>query len=787
MNDFKWVGKPIARVDARGKVTGEQRYMGDLKPAGLAYGRVLRSKHPHAAIRAVDTSRAERAPGVIRVLTWRDVGGLNGYGIAVPDQPVLCRDKVRYMGDAVALVIAESPEEADRALDLVEVDYEPLPLVDDPEAAMEPDSPRVHDSGNVHMRTHVENGDVEQGFAQSDVIVEGTYRLPRQMHAFMEPEQGVGVPGPDGEVTVYCGGQHPYRDQMQISRALGIKPSKIRVVASPTGGAFGGKDEVTLQILLAMGALATHRPVKIVLSREESTVAGWKRHPMTICMKTGARRDGTLIAHKVRLVSDTGAYASLGGPVTNLALEGCTGVYRIPNIVMDGYCVYTNNGVAGAFRGFGQLQANFAIENQMDRLADALGIDPVQIRLKNALNPGDPNPLGHNMVESVGAIPTIEAAAKCDIWVNRDEYCRESSAPWRRRGVGLATEMQGTGLGVGLPDYGAAIIKLQGDGTWTLGLSCPEIGQGNSTTYAQMAAEVLEVQVEDVQVFVGDTGLGPDSGSCTASRSVYTGGNAIYRAGAAMRDKLREEAAGIWGCDPEEVVYADGVCRRADGSAGITVREIGARAAAEGREITADGAFIWPVSKVQIPGAVGLPHIINTYITHVALVEVDEMTGEASLLRAFAAIDCGRVINPQGLRGQSEGGMVMGMGYALMEDTIIEGGKTMTPNFSTYIIPTSMDAPDMDTIACEVLEPSGPYGAKGVGEAVMVPIAPAITLAIKNAVGARISHVPATGERVFRGMRCAGDDGGGNDHDCCRCDCRLGQGAEKDAGEGATA
>ena len=753
MQDFKWVGRPVMRVDARGKVTGGQKYMGDLKFPGMAYGRVLRSRYPHANIKSIDTARAESAPGVVKVLTWRDVTGLNGYGIAIPDQPVLCRDKVRYMGDAVALVIAESAEEAEQALALVNVEYEVLPVVDDPEAAMLPDSPKVHESGNVHMQTHVENGDVEQGFAASDVIVEGTYRLPRQMHAFMEPEQGVGVPGPGGEVTVYCGAQHPYRDQMQISRALGIKPSRIRVVTSPTGGAFGGKDEITLQILLAMGALAAHRPVQIVLSREESTVAGWKRHPMTIYMKTGARCDGTLLAHEVRLVSDTGAYASLGGPVTNLALEGCTGVYRIPAIVMDGYCVYTNNGVAGAFRGFGQLQANFAIEHQVDRLASELGIDPVEIRLRNALHPGDPNPLGHTMVESVGAIPTIEAAAQCDIWARREEYCRQSSAPWRKRGVGLATEMQGTGLGVGLPDYGAALIRLLGDGKWTVGLSCPEIGQGNSTTYAQMAAEALEVHVDDVEVFVGDTGLGPDSGSCTASRSVYTGGNAIFRAATDMRDKLRSEAAVVFGCDPEEVVYSEGVCRRADGTAHITSQELAARAASAGREITADGAFIWPVSKMQIPGALGLPHIINTYITHVALVEVDEMTGETTVLGTFAAIDCGRVINPQGLRGQSEGGMVMGMGYALMEDTIIEGGKTLTLNFSTYIIPTSIDAPDMDTVACEVLEPSGPYGAKGVGEAVMVPIAPAIAIGIDRAVGARVTHAPATSERVFHAMR----------------------------------
>ncbi len=350
-DELKWIGRPVPRVDAVGKVTGSLKYMGDLEFPGMLWGRVLRAAHPHALIRSIDTTAAEACPGVVRVLTAADVPGLNGYGIALPDQPVLCRDKVRYMGDAVALVLAESAEEAAAALLKIDVVYETLPLVDDAERAMLPDSPLVHETGNVHLHTHVTNGDVEAGFAAAAVIVDTVYRLPRQMHAFLEPEQGVGVPDADGGVTVFCGAQHPYRDQMQISRALGIKPQRIRVVASPVGGAFGGKDEITLQILLAMGALATGRPVKIVLSREESVVAGWKRHPMTIHMRTGADAEGHLVAQKVRLVADTGAYASLGGPVTNLALEGCTGVYRIPNVELDGYCVYTNNGVAGAFRG----------------------------------------------------------------------------------------------------------------------------------------------------------------------------------------------------------------------------------------------------------------------------------------------------------------------------------------------------------------------------------------------------------------------------------------------------
>lgn len=747
---LRWVGKPVPRVDAVGKVTGATKYMGDLTFPGMLWGRVLRAAHPHALIKSIDTSKAEKVPGVVRVLTHKDVKGLNGYGIAVPDQPVLCHDKVRYMGDAVALVIAETREEAAAALDKIEVVYEPLPVVDDPERAMLPDSPLVHEGGNIHLHTHIERGDVEAGFAASAVIVENTYRLPRQMHAFLEPEQGVGVSDGNGGVTVYCGAQHPYRDQMQISRALGIKPSRIRVVASPVGGAFGGKDEITLQILLAMGALATGRPVKIVLSREESVVAGWKRHPMVIHMCTGAAADGRILAHQVRLVSDTGAYASLGGPVTNLALEGCTGVYRMENILMDGYCVYTNNGVAGAFRGFGQLQANYAMEHQMDLLAEALGMDPVAIRRVNALRGGDVNPLGHTMVENVGALSVLDAAERCDLWARRHELEAEPpSEPWKRRAVGLAVEMQGTGLGVGLPDYGAAKIDLvrgpDGRPRWRVGLSCPEIGQGNSTTYAQMAAEGLECDVGDVEVYVGDTSAGPDSGSCTASRSVYTGGNAIFHAATAMRELLRKKAPAVLGCTEEEAAQAE-------------LSEIARAAVAKGITLSADGAFIWPESKDKLQGVFGLPHIINTYIAHVALVEVDVLTGQVEVLRSFAAIDCGKVVNPQGVQGQSEGGMVMGMGYALMEDTLIQGGHTLTKNFSTYIIPTSLDAPLMETVTCESFEPTGPWGAKGVGEAVMVPIAPAIALAIRRATGALMDHAPSTSERVFTkgGVRLGG-------------------------------
>lgn len=759
----RWVGKPVTRIDAVDKATGKFKFMSDLVFPGMLWGRVLRSKYPHALIGKVDTSRAEALPGVRAVLTAKDVTGLNGFGIVVPDQPVLCWNKVRYLGDAVALVAADTPEIAEEALGLIEVEYQPLPVVDDPEKAMEPGSPLVHDGGNIHLCTKVKNGDVERGFAEADVIVERTYYTPRQMHSFLETESGVGICDEDGNITVWCGGQHPYRDQLQVARALGVSPEKIRIIATPSGGAFGGKDEITLQIYLALLARATKRPVKMVLSREESVVAGMKRHPMKITMKTGAKADGTLVAHKVRIVADTGAYASLGGPVVNLAIEHSWGVYRIPNVELEGYCVYTNNGVAGAFRGFGANQVNFAMETQMNLIATALGIDRVEIRKKNALRGGEKAPLGHTMAPVVGTHAVLSALEKCDLWVNREKYKACSSAPWKVRGVGVAVEYHGTGLGVGLPDYGAATIELAPGGRFVVGVSCPEIGQGNTTTYAQIAAEALGVDVLDIDIVSGDTGATLDSGSCTASRSVYTGGNSILRAAEKMLALLREVGAEVLGVPVDDVAVGRGqVWVRAlegrgsgcEGEGGrVSFAELYERAASWGRTLKTEGSFVWPTADKGIEGAFGLPHLINSYIAHAALVEVDTLTGKTEVLKVESFPDAGKVVNPQGLEGQSEGGAVMGIGYALMEDTIIEGGQFKTTNFSTYILPTSLDSPEVVTHIVEELEPTGPYGAKGIGEAVCVPITPAVTTAIYDACGVTVDRIPATSERVYRALK----------------------------------
>ena len=613
----------------------------------------------------------------------------------------------------------------------------------------------MHETGNIHNHVKIERGDTEVAFQKAAVIVENTYLTPRQMHAFLEPESGVATIDEEKNITIWCGGQHPYRDQLQVARALGMNPRRIRIINTPTGGAFGGKDEITVQIHLALLTLHTGRPAKIVLSREESVIAGMKRHPMKIRMKTAAARDGTILANEVRIVSDTGAHASLGGPVIGFAIEHSCGAYRVENVKLEGFCVYTNNGVAGAFRGFGANQVTFAIETQLDMIADELGIDKLDIRKKNALRKGDTAPLGHTMEASVGLLRTLDAAENSRLWQLRNEYKAKPATPHKKRGIGIACSFQGCGLGKGLPDYGAATVELLPSGEFAIGISCPEIGQGNTTAFAQMAADYIGCSIDDIAILSGDTRHTLDSGTSTASRSIYTGGNAMRLAVRNLHKAMSPIAANILYVSEEDISFRHGaIVSKSCPDKMLTFKQIAELAAKTGISIKGEGHFMWPVSETELRGYVGIPHLLYSYITQMALVEVNTLTGETEVLKVVSVPDPGKAINPQGVEGQSEGGVVMGMGYALTEDTVIKKGITLTRNFSTYILPTSLDMPEeIETIIAEELESSGPFGAKGIGEAVCVPISPAITNAIHDATGVWIRQIPATPERVYSALK----------------------------------
>ncbi|WP_066288315.1 xanthine dehydrogenase family protein molybdopterin-binding subunit [Bacillus sp. FJAT-29937] len=751
--ELNWIGKRVKRIDGPEKVTGELKYMTDYHFDNMVWGKVLRAKYPHARIKSIQIEKAEQLPGVVCVLTHKDIPGFNGFGIVIPDQPVLCSDIVRCTGDAVALVAAETEEIAEKALELIEVDYEPLEFVIDAEKAMTPSSPKLHPDGNVHSHVIIKNGDTEKAFEEADIIVENTFYSPRQMHAFIETEGGWGVMDEEGYITIRCPGQYAHRDRAQIARTIAYNPERIRVISSPLGGAFGGKDEITVQIYLALLAMYTNgRPVKIHLSREESVIAGIKRHPFKVQMKTAAKKDGTLIANEVRAVADTGAYASLGGAVIALAIEHSCGPYKIPNINLEGFCVYTNNGIAGAFRGFGVNQVCMGIETHMDMIAEKLGMDPIEIRKKNVYHQGEMSSLGHIVKSSVGTFKTLETAENCDLWKNREKYKKEISEPWKKRGVSLATSFHGIGMGIGLPDYGAASIELLPDGKFLVAVGCEEIGGGNSTAYAQVAAELLNCDIQLIKVVQGDTLQTLDGGTVTASRSTYTGGRAVATAAPKMISLLTEAAAEILNVPPESVEIQQN-CLTANAES-LTYQQIYNYLHEQHRNTKIEGHFILPKEKTEIKGSGGAPHHLYGYLTHVVMVEVDTLTGETDVLHVVSIPDAGKVINPQGLEGQAEGGAVMGIGYTLYEDIVIENGYHRTKNFTDYIIPTIRETPIIETIPVEdAPEQSGPFGAKGIGEVVMIPIIPAIMSAIYDATGARIFHLPATPERTFNALK----------------------------------
>jgi xanthine dehydrogenase D subunit len=753
MKEYKYIGKPIPRVDAAEKATGHIKYMSDLSFPNMLWGKIVRSKYQHAKIKKIDISKAEKLPGVVTVATWKDIPGLNGFGIVIPDQPVLCEDKVRYIGDAVVAIAAETKEVAEKAAELVEIEYEPLPLVDDPIKAVSEDSPKVHDGGNVHLHTKIVRGDVEEGFKEADLIVEHTYYTSRQEHAFLETESGVAKLEEDGTLTVYAGSQYPQRDQIQLSRCLALNPRKIRVVSYPVGGAFGGKDELTIQPILGLLALKTKRPVKIVLSREESIISYWKRHPMILKYKTGVKKDGTLVANKAEIYADTGAYASLGGPVLNLAVEHACGPYRVPNVYIDGYCVYTNNGVAGAFRGFGVPQSTFAMETQMDIIAEKLQMDPIELRRKNALRRGDTAPIGNKLTSSVGTIAVLDGIKETDIWKNKDKLEKtDPKKPWIKRGIGIALTYQGTGLGIGLPDYGGAILTFRADGGFTVGVGIVDYGQGTGTSYAQIVAEAMKCPVEKVRVILGDTDLTEDSGPTSASRGVYTGGRASIIAANKMMKILKEKAAKILDVTEEALIAENGAFIIKDyPETRLTYEQLALELIkTESHLPQTEGYFLMPIANIKIKDAFGLPHHIFAYSAHLAKVEVNILTGQTKVIEGAEVVDGGIVINRQGYEAQVEGGYVMGLGYGLTEDVKIEKGIFRTVNFSTYIIPTAKDAPKrIQTIPVYNPEETGPYEAKGIAETVMGATAPAIANAIHNATGIRIFKIPATSELVY--------------------------------------
>lgn len=732
------------RPDGPAKVTGKLAYLTDYAAPDMLYGLVLRSRYPHARIRAIRTERARTLPGVRAVLTHRDVPGLNAFGISRQDQPVFCFDLVRYVGDAVAAVAAETPEAAERALELIEVDYEPLPVLDTPEKALAEGAPKLHPWGNVLHTNEYKRGDADAAFAACAHVVEETYFTPRQMHTYLETEGGLFVPEPDGRLTVYAPTQHGLLDRLQLSRILAMPEDRIRVVSSPIGGSFGGKDELNIQPYGALLALATGRPVKIHNSRRESVRAGLKRHPMKITMKTGIDASGRLLAHKVRIVADTGPYATLGAEVLNFATEHVIGPYRYANLDVESVSVYTNNGMSGEFRGFGGNQAIFALEGQMDRLAALAGIDPWEFRLINLRRSGDPGPFGQRIARTDGAYQVWAKLKESELWREREAAASDPGGkadatrpPWIQTGIGAAMVMHGFGLGYGIPDPAGGRLRLAEDGKIEAVFGYEEFGQGLLGTLEMLMMDTFGFARDDLRLVVGDTDRVPDSGSSTASRTTAMIWQSLRRMEGPFRRKLLEAAAALLGRPADGLRLGPGGVTDAKGGEPL-IRYADIAAKME-EPIEEETHFHFPVSDIEKIGA----HFLYSYSAVAVKVEVNRLTGRVRVLDQYHAVAAGPVVNPMGYVGQIEGGSGMALGFALLEDAIMENGRYLTGNLDTYLIPTIADLSGRVAVEpVEDLPEDDPYGPRGIGEIGSVGLAPAIAQAVYEATGIRINRLP---------------------------------------------
>lgn len=734
---YKTIGQPIKRLDAYGKVTGQTLYPGDRNQEDELWLKVLFARRPHARILSIDTAEAKALPGVIDILTAQDVP-INQYGLQVPDQPVLCGpdsnkkggDIVRFVGDQVAVVIAENETLAAQARDLIKVDYEDLTIVYNPEFALSGQAPQLHPNvlNNIADYKRIRLGSPAEVWDSCNVIIEGVYHTPFQEHAYLQPEAGTAFFDDEDRITVRCAGQWTWEDQQQIAHALDLPPDRIRVVYDAIGGAFGGREDMSIQIILALAVYRLHeryenrRPLKLIWSREESMIGHCKRHPMVIKAKWGARNDGTLLAAEIKILSDAGAYMYTSNKVLGNAVITATGPYHFPHVKLDAYAVYTNNMVSGAFRGFGGPQGHFAAEMQMNKLAEKLGIDPVDLRLKNILNEDKTLSVGTTMPGGVSLEEVIRQTAWKSKWhyqgqrgVNDPDYPED--LPRFVTGRAFAAGFKNVGFSLGYDENSWAEVELRGDGnieTAIVRLAGADVGQGHHTVMAQIAAEALDLDLEKIELAVSDTAFTESSGSASASRLTFMAGNAVKEAAEfALRKWHNEERPAI-----------------------------------------AEATWLAPKTTPFDPQTgYSVPSFAYGYVAQMAEVTVDTETGFITVNRVVCADDVGKAINPDQIVGQIEGAIVQAHGYTILEDFRMDKGQVLTPHFSTYLIPGVYDIPNrVDSIIVENPHPNGPYGVRGMAEMPYLPYAPLIASAVFDAIGIWFDEFPLTPERVLRGL-----------------------------------
>jgi CO/xanthine dehydrogenase Mo-binding subunit len=731
------IGASLPRPDALGKVTGATAYPGDLVRPGMLHLKVVFAHRPHARIVSIDTAPALAHPGVTAVLTAADVP-FNGYGLIDNDQPVLCGDKVRFEGDKVALVVAETAAAALAGARLVRVEYADLSPVTDPDAAMAPGAPLVHDDlgSNILFSMPLRKGDVERGFAEADVVLEDEFRTSWQEHAYLQPEAGIAYVDESGRLVVETAGQWLHEDRRQIAQILKLPEDQVVVRYAAIGGAFGGREDLSIQHLLALAAWKLRAPVAMVWKREESIVGHHKRHPFIIRCKWGARRDGTITAVQASVIGDGGAYASTSAEVTKVATLFASGCYDVANIAVDGYAVYTNNVPCGAFRGFGAPQAQFAAEIMVARLAHALGIDPIELRRKNLYREGSLEPSGQPLPAGVSALECLERCVEEMHSQQPAASSRQSTSnisdsasvlptagwplpPHLKRGWGLACGYKNVGYSFGYAEQATATVELIGSAEVEhahVRVGAADVGQGAHLALRQIAAETLHLPPDKITMITDDSALAPNAGSASASRMTLMGGRAVHDACVAALGKWHED---------------------------------------EDRPTIATVQYRPPATTPLDPQTgFGRPNYCYGYVAQAVEVEVNTLTGQVQVLQIISVHDVGKAINRQQVEGQIEGCLAQALGYALIEHFQVRDGRVLTPYFSNYLLPTAMDMPtEIVPVILESADPNGPYGARGVAEMAMVPLAPAIAMAIHQATGAWLTQQPMTPERVLAAIR----------------------------------
>ena len=741
---MKQVGIEIPKADVLEKALGAARYGADLLIQEPLCLKVVRSPRPHAKIVRIETDEVLKIPAVERVFTAKDIPGKNRVGTVIKDQPILALDRIRYIGDPIALIAGKTEEVVDEAAKKLVVVYEDLPCINDPEEALKPYAPLIHEKGNLLMEFHVIKGDIQRGFKEAEIIIEEIYTTTWVDHAYLEPDAGVSYLDETGRITVVCPTQNVHYDQKEVASVLSLPLDRVRVVQCATGGGFGGRLDITVQCLLALAVFHLKRPVKIVFSREEVFQVTSKRHPLKIQYRSGAKKDGTLTAVEVDILGDSGAYASYGPTVAIRSAVHATGPYQVPNVKVRSRMAYTNNSWSGAMRGFGVPQMAFAHESQMDLLAQALGIDPIEFRLKNCLRQGAETATGQTLMASVGIGETLK---KVKEWRDRLEISGNGSKkPFIKKGIGVGSMWYGIG-NTGIANPSTAQMEIDPNGEVRLFTGTADVGQGSDTVLLQIASEGLGIPLREIRLIRADTALTTDAGATSASRQTYISGNAILNAIQNLKEEAIKEASRILGVEGEDLYFEDGqIKQRSKASISISIQEVGKRC---GRVLRGEGHFDPETTGLAPKTGQGSPYATYAFATHLAEVEVDTETGKVKVNRVIASHDVGKAIHPKNVIGQIMGGVAMGTGFALMEE-FVPGKAT---SFFDYLIPTSRDVPEIIPIIVEDKEPSGPFGAKGVGEPALIPSAPAILNAIANATGQRIYHLPANLEGVLKAVQ----------------------------------